>query len=843
MNRSLLVCPLRKGYQIKNGSFGDLRIFLNQLILKHHPTSKKCKSPPKSTHFMKMALSRVGTLVCCALLLSISHINAQDTALIVIVSDDPGLTPTRYRLTQGIQSEIEALTKYRHEIRLKTVFADYDLDKLRSSFDDAYADEQTSIVIASGALASLVLANRQSYPKPSIATVIIDNELQGIPLTDSATSGENNFTYIQTPFNLARDLSTLYRLTKFKKVGVIGAPGFESYLPFLDRMIDRFAGDLGATSQLVSFDSDIDRLIDSLDDDIDALYVLPLLNETDSIGLVRLFDKINSKRIPSVALLGDEYVGYGALIGYESTSNLSKMPRRVAINTVKILEGESTGTLSVNIPSYSDHIVINMATARSTGFFPDWDLMSEAVLINFNKISSDTVYNLETIIVEVLQHNLGFLAKQKDPRIAQKEIALAKSEFRPQIDASTSLSLIDDTRAVNSFGTQGRTNWFATGSLSQLILAEPAIANIAIQKLLQKASEKELEQAYLDIILEAARSYFNILRAERFLEIALQNETLNRNNYDIASAKEAVGYAGASDLNRWRSELALASIDVNDANAQLEQARLFLNQLLNLPLENRFKLEESTLQDQVVLVTDPRIFSIITNPGDLDLFADFLVEEALLNSPELSQIDFGIAAQERLKLSQQRSFYLPSIAFSGQWDYTLQRWGIQETPGVPVPDLVPAWSIGIGLKYPILQGQRRKITIEQTQLSLLQLKDQQGDLKTKIALNVRSNLQQAGASFSRVNLFEEAAKAAKDNFNIVRDSYTQGAANVTALIDAQNAALQTELSAENATYQFILDFLTLERSIGKIYFLVGEPERSAFFDRLDTYIAQRKIDN
>ena len=69
------------------------------------------------------------------------------------------------------------------------------------------------------------------------------------------------------------------------------------------------------------------------------------------------------------------------------------------------------------------------------------------------------------------------------------------------------------------------------------------------------------------------------------------------------------------------------------------------------------------------------------------------------------------------------------------------------------------------------------------------------------------------------------------NFDISQNSYQQGALNVVSLIDAQNAALQSELNAQTARYQFMLDFMSIERAIGKFYFLLPDAERNAFLER------------
>ena len=89
--------------------------------------------------------------------------------------------------------------------------------------------------------------------------------------------------------------------------------------------------------------------------------------------------------------------------------------------------------------------------------------------------------------------------------------------------------------------------------------------------------------------------------------------------------------------------------------------------------------------------------------------------------------------------------------------------------------------------------------------------------------------------------YQTATKAASDNYVLVQDSYSQGVVSVTNLVDAQNAKLQTELGAANASYQFILDFLEVERAMGSYYLLNSEGERTAFFRPLKS-VFDKKIE-
>ena len=58
-----------------------------------------------------------------------------------------------------------------------------------------------------------------------------------------------------------------------------------------------------------------------------------------------------------------------------------------------------------------------------------------------------------------------------------------------------------------------------------------------------------------------------------------------------------------------------------------------------------------------------------------------------------------------------------------------------------------------------------------------------------------------------------AAEAARRNFEIVQDRYTEGLVNVTDLLDAQNDRFNTERTAQAARYAFLLDLVAFQRAI------------------------------
>ena len=765
--------------------------------------------------------------------LGISTTIAQETVTIKLISESVETEDASSNLLATSKAEITSLLQNRYNLKFEDHYVGFDIPSIVASIEEGFSNEEVDLVIALGPISSAILANRNSFGKPGIASIILDHELQEILITGQGSSGIENFTYIETPFDIERDLKMLHEIVSYQTLGIIGGNEIFDNFPLVQQIFSQITNTLGASIEIIPLQKTVEETMATISNRIDAVYALPLFQNYSQEQVDQLFEQINQRKIPSAALIGDEFLARGAFMGYLSQYNLQRIPRRIALDVMKILEGVPASSLPVEMDAYTEELGINMATSRRIGVHPNWDILSESIQFNIDEFPDGSALTLKGAIAEALQRNLGLRVASADPTLAQKDIDLAIADLFPQVDISSSYQVIDDITALSRQGSQGQFNWLAGGSFSQVVLSEPTFANVAIQRLLKKSAEMGMLQTQLDLVIDVSTAYLNYLQAKSNLDIQLQNVEVTRENYHIAKAKEAVGYSGASDLYRWEAQLASANIDLNDAVATLDQTRFQINQLLNRPIEQSFQIEDVSLEEQMIMISDERL-DLIDNYGQLVKFANFLVDEAMQNLPELGQFDANIAAQERLALSQKRAFYLPSVALSGSANMVLSKSRVPEQ-FTPI-DNVTTWDISVGLQFPILQGGARKHRLEQTKVGILQLKDQRGDLRNQLEQRIRSNIASVGASYSRVELSRKAADASLKNFAIVQDSYSAGQVNIVTLIDAQTNSLQTELSALNAVYSFVLDFLNLERSIGGFYFMSSEAEKNDFFTRMNAYV-------
>ncbi|MBX2870956.1 MAG: TolC family protein [Saprospiraceae bacterium] len=726
------------------------------------------------------------------------------------------------------KTEILQLLQHRRDIEFIDYYGAYESDRIAQNIEKAY--EENDIVVGLGLLSGTALTRRINFPKPTIIGILADAGLSGLVKSSIGTSTIANLTYIESPFNISRDLQTLHEIRPYNELALV----IDDNLAFQGDLLlkEVVRKNLEVDSVEINVYSARSLLSGSskLKTGTDAVYALPILLE-DSTKLSELFRMLNAEKIPTAALLGDEFVEAGALMGYEGEKHLNLIPRRIALNIMKIIEGIKPEEIPVGITTYDENLLINMATARQIKVYPNFEIIASATLLHLLDENTDRELSLQAVIAEALQSNLDRQLAALDVHIADKEIGIAKSDLLPQVDVTTALSMVDENTALTYQGFQGATNWTGSANFTQIIYAEPILANLAIQKLLKQGEEYELNQVQLDMIIDVSEAYLNILQAQTNLSVQQKNVEVTKENFNIATSKNAIGYTGASDLHRWEAELATKNIDLNSAVASVQQAKFRLNQLLNRPINEPFNVKNETLEDQMLLITDGRLEGI-NDYGKIEKFTNFLVDYAKDRLPTLNIIENSIKVQERLRLSRKRSFFLPTVSMNGGVNHLIGKYSVPEVFGKT--ENATTWNMAVGVNYPIFQGNLRRQQLDQADIQLKQLGLTQRNVENQLELAIRANMQQIYVSFSRMQLSQEASIAADQNFTIIQDAYNQGQVNITTLIDAQNNTLQAELGATNAVYTFILDFLELERSIGFFYFLASPEERSDFFQRATT---------
>jgi len=743
-----------------------------------------------------------------------------------------GLTEETAYQPQVIR-EINALLESRGRVEyLMKKIPHYPLEESLEAVDALMADDTVDCIIGVGLEVSDLLIQLDRYEKPVIAAGIIDRRLQGLHMTAAGSSGIPNFNYIEAHFDVERDLKTFKELYDYKHLAVLLSIGQTTMFHTIYNYFGLALENVSPSSKLSIVEIDPDRIepgFPEIPPDVDAVYLLPLFSrEKDEQQMGTIIRAVNERHLPSFALMGEKHVRMGAMAAIAPNRDFKAVSRRVAMNVLDILEGRDAGTLPVTVSSYTENYVVNVETLKKIDYYPGWDALDHVRMLNLEKFHQGPSLQLKGVIRDALERNLDLLMEKADTRIQTEEAGMAGAALLPQVDVSTGLSHIDDNRIANV-----RITLSASGSFSQTLFQDDLLANYEIQKILLKSQGYQEHAVLQDTVVTATQAYVNLLFAMSDQTIRNNNLEVTRRNLELAENKAAVGAVDASEVNRWESEKASNQIGLNDTFRDLQLARMKLNQVLDRPITRDFSVENIDPKTGIeLLITDPRVYKMLGNIKQVKRFSNFLITEADRNLPELKQIKESLRSQERQVVNRQRALFLPDVNLRGSVDKILDEYDGQKTSS----DLDHPWTVSLTASWSIFTGGAHKKDLAQSRYKLQRLMLEEKKLRNQFHLNVRSSLETAAVSAREIDLSQRGLAAALKNFEIVQAGYAEGRNSVTDLIDAQNAKVSSERAAASAKYQFVLDFLEMERAMGRFHFLDTPDQKERFLARLTEYM-------
>lgn len=780
-------------------------------------------------------MPRTFRLFAVLLFLSASSSFAQKEVNIGVVIDCENSQSLEF--AQAILNEARVILGSRTELILEQdniLYSDCSVENVRANFDRLLQDDDIDLIMGMSPISSHIMATGGPYEKPVIATVILNTQIQGIKMTKKGRSGVDNLNYLELPVSTRRDLEIFQTMIGFTKLGAIVDESIFKGIPQLQQYTEAAMDTLGIDYDFIYTKPTAAEVLESIDDSIDGIIFFPSDNMLQDQHQL-LIDGINEKKIKSFSVFGRVDVERGVLAGV-AMSNLSLVSRRIALNIQRILGGEDPEKIGVKL-LYNEEFVLNMETARQIDYSPSWEVLTEALLINEERLDIERTVNIFSVIAEGLEENLSIKVADQEVAIAAQEARIAKASLLPELGASASYTVVDNNTASTSLGLNPENLGAGALELSQVVYSEQVTANKQIQDILFKASQEAFEVQTLDIILDVSTTYLNLMQARTAENIQKQNLDVTRKNLELARVSSSLGQTGPSDLYRWQGEIATSKSDLLNATARRKRLELALNQILNRPIDEPFLTEEVDLTDERFMVNNEAIIEYVSNPKQFYRFADFMVSRARLNSPDLHQIDYNIDAQVRNVKLNERTRYMPNVALGGTYNYQFYRGG----EGAELPPAFGErndwnWNLQLGASLPIYQGGNRVARVQQSKYALAQTRTQRLNTERLIEQQVRSEMENIMASYTNLTLTKEAEEAVVKNFELVQDSYAQGLVTITQLLDAQNAARAALFNSANAIFVFLIDLLNLERPTGNYFMLMTDEQKAEFVDEFMNYV-------
>ena len=240
--------------------------------------------------------------------------------VIGVLIDGPWERNDEIRLT--FEQEILELTGREFDVSFpeeKQVTADWTAESLAQGLDQLLSDPEVDLVITAGVLGSNEAGHRTSFSKPVIAPFVINAALQGIPLVNGS-SGIKNFTYVAFPSDVVHNIRIFQSVVSFDHMAYLYTPVVLQAIPELVQNLTRAVSELDLKIEFVPIQGDVAQAIAAIPDEVEAVFVLPLLglnsSETDQAGNITLFGYELAALLSGAALteIVCSYPGLGRLV-------------------------------------------------------------------------------------------------------------------------------------------------------------------------------------------------------------------------------------------------------------------------------------------------------------------------------------------------------------------------------------------------------------------------------------------------------------------------------------------------------------------------------------------------
>jgi len=303
-----------------------------------------------------------------------------------------------------------------------------------------------------------------------------------------------------------------------------------------------------------------------------------------------------------------------------------------------------------------------------------------------------------------------------------------------------------------------------------------------------KAGEAQESTVREQMVMLVVSQYLGSLRASANVRAAQSRVELAQALYDQAADLQAHGVGTGLDALRANVQLQNEKQRLIVAETQQRTSLYGLVRLLNL--EARQSVE---LADEMSFFETPEF------PADQSL------ERAFATRPEVKALD----AREQMVRAQQRAAgesRLPKLLFGGSWGYQ----------GLSLPSAIPSYAYQITVDVPLFTSGRIRAEITKAGLELKKVAQEKEDLRSQIALEVKTALAELEAARHEVEVANLGVKLAEEEVSQSRDRFQAGVANNIEVVTAQDAFARANDNQIAALYRYNQSRADLAHAIGQM---------------------------
>ena len=410
------------------------------------------------------------------------------------------------------------------------------------------------------------------------------------------------------------------------------------------------------------------------------------------------------------------------------------------------------------------------------------------------------VYTIDQSVKEALANNPSIQAKKEriDAAIFQKN--QARADFLPKLSTSYGYTRLSEPVTFRStlmpgeeIAVSSEDNFEWRGTVRQPIFTGfGLLSSYELARLGIDLSETELALEELDLALRTKVSYFDILIADRAVDVAERDVESRKSNADVVRSFYEVGMVPINQLLEAEVELANSQQALVRQQNNARLARSAFNVVLSRPVEASAEVED--------------ILDYKAEVRDFDEYR----KKALKQRAEIKIVDISILqSDQQVRLAKSKCY--PEVAF--QYEY-IKEGDDFNVSGSPFHDAnrweataIASWTFWEWGKtyYSTKEQESRRKELKQTRLSL----------EDRISLEVKEAVLDLETAEKNIPTTRKAVEQAEENLRVSEERYKAQVTIIREVLDAQTRLTGSRVNYYRALYAHHLANARLQRAMGQ----------------------------
>lgn len=415
-----------------------------------------------------------------------------------------------------------------------------------------------------------------------------------------------------------------------------------------------------------------------------------------------------------------------------------------------------------------------------------------AAVLTFNSPASAQEYSLDDLYRIALERAERIKISEEDLYITERVRDKALAVLLPKFSAFGDYTRYSDEKASASgsiIQPEDSTSWGLrldqTLSLSGRELTAFKISKENIEK-----SRYDLYAVREEYLFRVSSAYYDVLRAQKAVEIAKANAERLTKHRDAAAIRLKVGEVTKTALLRAEAELSGAQAELVRAENGLKLTRAILARLVGLIGD--YDLKESVVKAE-------------TFEGHT---LGSLKEEAIAERAEAKSLDLQKkVAGDQVRYA--RGAYWPTVSIEGVYRQK------EEDPASSFTVEETTYG-GLRLNFPFFEGGLRRAEVKEAEAKQRQSELIYQDLKKTINIEVENAYLDLITQREILKSLEDQLTFAKDNYNATSKQFEFGLANSIDVMDANTLLVTSERQLAEARLNYQLADLRLKRATGTL---------------------------